>query len=121
MVDTGNLLKEPITNIPVVVVENKILYDVVPKEILENIEKILGGDLSSISEKTKQEYMSKLKVIPFSSLGKQNGMLLGLKADGLEIDVADGVKNVDKIIIGIYNKNLSKKGEYSALLGIDVI
>ena len=56
MVDTGNLLKEPITNIPVVVVENKILYDVVPKEILENIEKILGGDLSSISEKTKQEY-----------------------------------------------------------------
>ena len=55
MVDTGNLLKEPITNIPVVVVENKILYDVVPKEILENIEKILGGDLSSISEKTKQE------------------------------------------------------------------
>ena len=121
MVDTGNLLKEPITNIPVVVVENKILYDVVPKEILENIEKILGGDLSSISEKTKQEYMSKLKVIPFSSLGKQNGMLLGLKADGLEIEVADGVKNVDKIIIGIYNKNLSKKGEYSALLGIDVI
>jgi len=48
-------------------------------------------------------------------------MLLGLKADGLEIEVADGVKNVDKIIIGIYNKNLSKKGEYSALLGIDVI
>ena len=48
MVVTGNLLKEPITNIPVVVVENKILYDVVPKEILENIEKILGGDLSSI-------------------------------------------------------------------------
>ena len=121
MVDTGNLLKEPITNIPVVVVENKILYDVVPKEILENIEKILGGDLSSISEKTKQEYMSKLKVIPFTSLGKQNGMLLGLKADGLEIEVADGVKDADKIIIGIYNKNLSKKGEYSALLGIDVI
>ena len=61
MVDTGNLLKEPITNIPVVVVENKILYDVVPKEILENIEKILGGDLSSISEKNKTRVYVKIK------------------------------------------------------------
>ncbi len=121
MVDTGNLLKEPITNIPVVVVEHKLLYDVVPKEILENIENILGGDLSSIPENVKLEYMSKLKVIPFSSLGKQNGMLLGLKADELEVEEKDEIKNIDKIIIGIYNKNLSKKGEYGALLGIDVI
>ena len=121
MIDTGNLLKEPITNIPVIVMEHEILCKAVPKEILENIDNILGGDLSSIQENTKQEYMSKLKVIPFSSLGKQNGMLLGLRADGLEIEVEDGIKKVDKIIVGIYNKKLSKKGEYSALLGIDVI
>ena len=121
MVDTGNLLKEPITNISVAVVEHKILYNVVPTEILENIENILGGDFSNISENVKNEYMSKLKVIPFSSLGRQNGMLLGLKADALEIEESDGSKIVDRIIIGIYNKKLSKKGEYGALLGIDII
>ena len=121
MVDTGNLLKEPITNIPVAVVEHKILYNVVPTEILENIENILGGDFSNISENVKKEYMSKLKVIPFSSLGRQNGMLLGLKADALEIEESDGTKIVDRIIIGIYNKKLSKRGEYGALLGIDII
>ena len=65
--------------------------------------------------------MSKLKVIPFSSLGRQNGMLLGLKADALEIEESDGTKIVDRIIIGIYNKKLSKRGEYGALLGIDII
>ena len=37
MVDTGNLLKEPITNIPVAVVEHELLYDAVPKEILDEI------------------------------------------------------------------------------------
>ena len=121
MVDTGNLLKEPITNIPVAVVEHKILYNVVPTEILENIENILGGDFSNISENVKKEYMSKLKVIPFSSLGRQNGMLLGLKADALEIEESDGTKIVDRIIIGIYNKKLSKRGDYGALLGIDII
>lgn len=121
MVDTGNLLKEPITNIPVVVVEYTILYDAIPKEILDNIENILGGDLENISEEIKNEYMSKLKVIPFTSLGKQNGMLLGLKADELIVLENDTVKKVDKVIIGIYNKSLNKKNEYKALLGIDII
>ena len=121
MLDTGNLLKEPITNIPVVVVEHKLLYKTIPHEILDNIEKILGGDLENIPEEIKNEYISKLKVIPFTSLGKQNGMLLGIKAEGLEIEEKDYVKNVDKVIIGMYDKKLSKKDEYSALLGFDVI
>ena len=121
LLDTGNLLKEPITNIPVVVVEHKLLYKTIPNEILDNIEQILGGDLNNIPEEIKNEYISKLKVIPFTSLGKQNGMLLGLKAEGLEIEEKDYVKNVDKVIIGMYNKKLSKKDEYSALLGFDVI
>ena len=118
MIDTGNFLKEPISNIPVAVVEHTLLYDVIPKEILNNIEKILGGDLQTIPEHIQNEYVSKLKVIPFSSLGKQNGMLLGLKADKLIVQNEDGDKIIDKVIIGIYNKSLTKRGEYRALVGI---
>ena len=121
LVDTGNMLKEPITNIPVIVVEHKLLYDIVPREILDNIENILGGDLKNITENIKNEYMSKLKVIPFTSLGKENGMLLGLKADGVEVETTDNVKNIDKVIIGIYNKKISKNEKYRALLGIDMV
>lgn len=121
VIDTGNFLKEPITNIPVIVVEKDILRNFVPKEILENIENILGGDLKNIPENIKNEYLSKLKVIPFSSLGKQNGMLLGIKADGVVVEIDNEEKYVEKVILGIYTKKLSKKDEYNALLGIDVI
>ena len=121
MLDTGNLLKEPITNIPVVVAEHKLLYDVIPNEILDNIENILGGDLEDISDEVKSDYISKLKVIPFTSLGKQNGILLGIKADELIVEEMNSEKKIDKVIIGIYNKELSKKRTYSALIGIDVI
>ena len=121
LLDTGNLLKEPITNIPVVVAEYNLLEDVIPKEILDNIENILGGDLSQISEETKNEYMSRLKVITFTSLGKQNGMLLGLKADMVVIEEEKNTKNIDKVIIGIYTKKLSKRDEYKALVGIEII
>lgn len=118
MIDTGNFLKEPITNIPVAVVEHTLLYDAIPKEILNNMDKILGGDLEALSQEIQNEYMPKLKVIPFSSLGKQNGMLLGIKADKLIIQNEDGDKVIDKVIIGIYNKSLTKRGEYRALVGI---
>ena len=116
MLDTGNLLKEPITNIPVVVAEHKLLYDVRPNEILDNIENILGGDLENISDEVKNDYISKLKVIPFTSLGKQNGILLGIKADELIVEEMNSEKKIDKVIIGIYNKELSKKRTYSALI-----
>ena len=121
MLDTGNMLKEPITNIPVIVVEHTLLYECVPKQILNNIEEILGGDFSKIPDEIKKKYMTKLKFIPFSSLGKQNGMLLGIKPEYVVIkDENDEEKKLNEIIIGIYNKSLTKRGEYRALMGIEL-
>lgn len=121
MIDTGNFLKEPITNTPVIVVEHTLLYECMPKEILNHIESILGGDFSEIPENIKEEYMSRLKVIPFSSLGKQNGMLLGIKAEEVMIKKEEENKIKENIIIGIYDKSLTKRGEYRALLGIELM
>lgn len=121
MIDTGNLAKEPITNTPVVIVESSLLYDIIPKEILNNLDMILGGDLSKIPEKIQNQYISKLRCIPFSSLGKQNGMLLGIKADEIEIEKEEDKKTTKNVIIGIYDKSLTKRGEYRALVGLDLI
>lgn len=121
MLDTGNLLKEPITNTPVIVVEHTLLYDCIPKEILNHLDEILGGEFDNIPEKIKEEYMAKLKFIPFSSLGKQNGMLLGMKAESVKIKDGEREEEKDNVIVGIYNKSLTKRGEYRALLGIEMI
>ena len=55
MIDTGNLAKEPITNTPVVIVESSLLYDILPKEMLNNLDMILGGDLSKIPEEQQNQ------------------------------------------------------------------
>ena len=121
MIDTGNLLKEPITNTPVIVLEHTLLYDCIPKEILNNLENILGGDFEKIPKEIKEEYISKLKVIPFSSLGKQNGMLVGIKPEYIIIEKEENKKKINNVIIGIYNKSLTKKGEYRGLIGIELL
>ncbi len=121
MIDTGNLLKEPISNTPVIVVEHTLLYDCMPKEILNNLENILGGDFENISEEVKNKYISKLKVIPFSSLGKQNGMLIGIKPEEVTVINDENENKINNVIIGIYNKSLTKRGEYRALIGIELL
>ena len=120
MIDTGNLLKDPLTNTPVIVIEHTLLYDCMPKEILNNLEQILGGELEKIPEEIRNKYISKLKLIPFSSLGKQNGMLLGIKSEYVNIIQKDKTSKKENVIIGIYNKSLTKRGEYNALIGIDL-
>ena len=118
MIDTGNMLKEPITNVPVIVVEHILLYSCMPKEILNNLKEIMGGDFKNIPCDIQEKYISKLKLIPFSSLGKQNGMLIGIRPEY----VTDEQEKINKnVIIGIYEKSLTKKGEYQALIGIELL
>ncbi len=121
LIDTGNMLKEPITNTPVVVIEHTLLYDCIPKEILNHLEDIIGGDFEKIPEEIKNVYISKLKLIPFSSLGKQNGMLIGIKPEYLKIIKEEQINVKENVILGIYDKSLTKKGEYRALMGMEFV
>ena len=63
IIDTGNFLKEPITQTPVIVVEKQALEKIIPKYILNNIEEIIKGRDVDLGE-----YISKIRLIPFKSL-----------------------------------------------------
>ena len=116
IIDTGNFLKDPITKIPVIVAEIDSLDGLFPSEILHNASKIInGGDIDL------GEYASKIRVIPFKSLGKDNGLLLGIKIDKAYIEYQDNVHEIKNIIVGIYNGNLSRSGKYEGLVGLDSI
>lgn len=122
LVDTGNMLKEPITKTPVIVVEKEVLKEILPTIILDNIEKIKGGvEGKEIYEEDNIEFIKRFRLIPFSSLGKENGMLLGFKADLIEIKDDYETRRINDVIIGIYERKLSKKNQYSALIGLDLL
>ncbi len=76
MIDTGNMLKDPISGMPVIVAESKILEKIIPKGIIDNLNNILGGDKENILSKEEQEYLPKFRLIPFTSLGKQNRIII---------------------------------------------
>lgn len=116
IIDTGNFLRDPISKMPVVVIEKNKLVDIFPRNILDNISNIIDGKDIELGE-----YSSRIRAIPFKSLGKENGLLLGIKMDEIQVEYQDADYKIENVIIGIYNGILSRNGKYSGLVGLDLI
>lgn len=122
LVDTGNSLHDPLSNMPVIVVEFKAIKNILPSEIQRIFEESRENDLSSVTNiVSSSSWFSRFRLIPFTSLGKENGMLIGFKPDYIEIGESDDKKGVYNVIIGIYNRTLSKNEKYKALLSPELV
>ncbi len=113
LVDTGNLLIEPISNKPVIVAEYSALKAILPSKLVEIYENKRESNLMEIvSAISEDSFRKSLRIIPFRSVGNEKGMMIGFVADSVKIDD----KIINKPIIGICRFNLSKNGLYSALI-----
>ncbi|KUO73563.1 MAG: hypothetical protein APF77_02705 [Clostridia bacterium BRH_c25] len=117
LVDTGNSLKDPITNAPVMITEYDMIKDLLPADIQKIFERYSENDLNAIAEiMTVSKWASRFRIIPFKSLGRENGMLVGFKPDIVTIFDSDKRIQLSNIVVAVYRKSLSKDGEYSALI-----
>lgn len=49
------------------------------------------------------------------------GLLLGFIADEVMVKFEENEKKLNQIIVGIYDKYISKNGAYTGLIGLDII
>ncbi|MBQ8540696.1 MAG: sigma-E processing peptidase SpoIIGA [Clostridia bacterium] len=98
IIDTGNSLFDPITGAPVIVCERGELETIVPQgEAL--MEKMCEAGL-------------KVRLIPFSSIGKADGLMPAFLPDMVKIDG----REAKGCLIGVTESRLCKENEYHALL-----
>lgn len=120
LLDSGNMLKDPISQNPVIIVEQEKLNKIIPAKVLDYIKNVIGGD-NTENKDNIQEYLSKIRMVPFMSLGKENGMLVGIRLDKIKIETEDIDIQKDNIIAGIYEKKLTKDNKYNALIGLNLL
>ena len=116
LVDTGHSLKEPLSKAPVIIAEFEQVKNCLPPELkvlfYEKQEYNLGANLES-------DFCTRIRMIPFSSLGKKGGLLIGFKPDRIALEGHEGAPQ--DVIIGIYNDKLCMNGRYQGLLSPELI
>lgn len=121
LVDTGNSLKDPMTNWSVFVVELSQLLPLLPQELIKFYKTPASIAIEDLLVNLKDEFP--LVLVPFKSIGNDNGIILGFRPDAvfIKLPYEEVEFEINKLIIGIYNGNLSSDSEFSGLLDYETI
>ncbi len=107
LIDTGNTLKDPVQNMPVIVAEGEIIQPLL-SEKLDLLDPI--GSMQRI----KNESMRKrIRLIPYRAVGISNGMLLAVRSDRATV----GDRELKGALIALSPTPVSDGGGYQALVG----
>lgn len=116
LLDTGNLLVDPITKNPVVMVEANSITELLPEKIRRLSETILQGDLPNEEElDLSPDWLVRVRLLSFMSVGRDKGFLLGIRPDEVIIGGKSFVKQA-QVIIGLYHLGSAEDRNYQALL-----
>ncbi len=120
LVDTGNCLYDPVFKKPVIIIENMLLKELIPTEQYRELDMIKRSIAETAfvpdTADTLSPIQHKIRLIPYQSIGKQRGLLLGLVLDKVLIKHGGGIVVNEKVTAAIYDEQLSTGDEYHVIL-----
>lgn len=82
LVDTGNQLRDPLTGLAVVVVEEQAVAPLLPPALRQAV--AAGDDIAAWARAaTGSGWAERLRIVPFASIGRERGFLAGFRPDAL--------------------------------------
>ena len=116
LVDSGNLLKDPISQSDVIIVKSSVLEGFIPEKLLNiNYEDIDMKKAQEIIGSLDDKTSGRVRIIPYKHAGSnKTSIIIGLKADYIEVDE----QKIGNIILGISNFN---DREYGAIMNPNIL
>lgn len=109
LLDSGNLLKDPITKDEVIVINANKLKGLIPDEFLYmDYNTINTTDISNFIDKVDQNISHRIRMIPFKHVN-DNSLIIGIKTDYIQVDEI----KLSNIVVGLSN---FQEDEYNAIL-----
>lgn len=122
LLDTGNHLKCPLSGVPVVVVEHRALAAIFPPHVAQAVAGMEEGDWSGVSRLlAAADWSARFRIIPFTSLGATNGLMVGFRPSGLTVWVSERPAKAPPCIIALSRQALDPHGAYQALVSPDLV
>jgi stage II sporulation protein GA (sporulation sigma-E factor processing peptidase) len=117
LLDTGNRLYDPLTKLPVVVIEFNQIRGCLPKEVSRLAESFNKGEMAqNFDWNLPDNWAQRVRVLPYNSLGNDQGIFLGFRPDRIKVRQKDKEIVIQDVIIAIYSRTLSQEGTFQALI-----
>lgn len=107
--DSGHNVYERFTGYPVVIIENRLLEELVPNEILH---KVKQSDFDF-----EDKWKRKLRVIPISTVSNKDEVLIGFRVDECVIHTSSENMYIRNLIVAGCDRKLDNNDKYFALMG----
>ncbi|TYO95895.1 sigma-E processing peptidase SpoIIGA [Desulfallas thermosapovorans] len=115
--DTGNSLSDPLTGFPVIIAEYAAIKDILPEKVCLAVESCGRDDgaavLAALGENIRP---GNFRIIPYRSVGRENGWLLGFRPDEVELKYGGNIIKVSDVVVALYQDGLQDDTSCRALL-----
>lgn len=118
--DTGNGLRDPLTNRPVIVAEYRLLKECLPADLQNALEESQNQE-EMLEKLSRSSWANRLRLIPFSSIGKKNGLMIGIRADQIKVAIDKTDIEHNNLVVGIYPERLSAQDRYQLLIPSEIL
>ncbi len=120
LVDSGNHLVEPLTGRSVVVVALSAVSQLLPSEIAALSQAGTNWE-AQLDQLAANEWAQRLHFVPFHAVGSDQGVLLGVRADYVDVVCNGRTRRVKGAILAISPVDLSKSNDYQALVPLRLL
>ncbi len=114
LIDSGNNLYDPISKMPVMIVQASAVADQLPKEILL-LASSKNDNLDAVGQIPPQ-WADMMRLIPATTLGQKNQLLCAFKADKMTLLENNTVKEVKKALIVFTDQELSGDQRFHCII-----
>lgn len=118
LIDTGNRLYDPVTRVPVMVMEAKAWAAWLPERWLAMIR---SGDADLVVAEAGEEesdfaWPDRLRLVPSRAAGGRPQLMLALKPDRITVRTGEGSHETDKALVALDGGTMDHAGDFQAIV-----
>ncbi len=116
LLDTGNRLSDPLTGQPVVILGSDLREALLPPEAVEAVAMAADNPAAGVGLLAETPLATRVRLIPYSTLGRENGLLLSFRADAVRLLGGESGPAAEAALVAFHNQPLDPAGVFGALV-----
>ncbi|WP_036668907.1 sigma-E processing peptidase SpoIIGA [Paenibacillus sp. HW567] len=121
LLDTGNRLNDPLTRIPVMVMEASLWEGYLPASWKGKMTQMSADKLLLETDGQSFAWQDRMRLVPYRGINRGASFMLALKPDLVTIKLGEESFYIQRVLIGLDGGTLSGEGAYRAIIHPDLI